>query len=878
MKFKILARDMIYIIERILKSKSYIVDIVSFIIFVALILFFDKIFFNGQIFHKGHDLYGVSSIWYNIPLSSLVIYRFSPNWYFGSYIYVFPMVTHLFEIKILTLLIKEYQLVIRITFLINLFISFISMDIFLGFLNICSLGRVIGSIFYALSPYFIVENLIEGHGDIGIGYSMQPLAFLFFEKFLEKPNFRTSIYLAATLTMIMLTHPQVFPILFLPFFILYVVFRIFLQYYFYKNITFGKLLRLSLIFLLSLLSGAYWWLPLFFKAKYFFSTNFSLEDTLPFTTGWLQIFTLRVPSCCVPSISQFFYSWIEIFKAVYVPLFSMGISILMLNKFDTKWKAVILSLLIPYIIAVLLAMGLRAQIKLFQIFFEYLPFFSSIRTPPRFVFFASYAIAVLVSVSLHEVIFEQKSIFKLFAILTLLILVLNPVKTVSFALQSFNLPQPLKEAYAALRALPYGRVFTIPLSSWVYSPQWRNVVNPLLWVFMFDKEVVSGGAPALATRFVGDYLNYLDLLTYFGKNQIDLTYFNYIYNVKYIFVDKSYPFATKFKFNGSLIFDNDNYSIYINNKTLGDVFLLISFQKNISVDNVEWREGTCPLTYKHLAANTIEVQYDFNSTSVDWMYFSINLPNDIVSSLSPLDELYVKYTIVGIPPEKINYGIVLVLENGDRYYIEYQTFLESSGYIRVPFFLLQPRYYSVSYYSLNKEAITKAKEIWIGIGENGFYSERKQFKIIFSDIKILKNYYLSVNYTKLSYNIYSVNLANSIKEINELLSKTRSSSYEVFLVLNYAYFPNWICELFLSHNIKKELTSERVLHFLNAFAIDVHHLSYLNYAYISYNISFLEKYLDIISLAIFGFILFASFLLFLYYIFIFFSRIKNIEY
>jgi len=557
----------------VLLKKSNIIP--YFIVFISL---FVGILIYAIItlpFHKGHDFYGAYSIYFNKPLLQILTTRFSADWYLGAYSYAYPQTIFIsLMIKSLGNIFPSSNVTFKLALLLNFPISFTSMFLWLSSHELDFKVSLLGALIYTFCPYALVENLIEAHGGLGLGYALQPLAFLCLEKLIIRSNRINVILTSLSFSALILSSPQVFPILTFPFLMLYSLIRLVIRllrgadspYYFFKKCIF-----LAIAILLALGIACFWWFPLLEFRDFLYSTRYDIKSSLIFTTGWLQVLSLQSMSCCVPGIQIFFGSPLELALAMVIPLL-IGFSLLISRS------EIVPALTIPYLVAILFALGLNASIPLYEWAFKNLPFFDGIRTPTRFIFFISFASSTVIAIGMNELIRKiEKYIIKITFVLALFLLIIsNSYTEAGYAFQTFKLPEPLGECYGVFKSIPHGRVFTVPLGAWVYTPKWRNVVNPMLWTFIFNQETVDGGAPSLATKDVGRVLDKFSWASY--EAGVDIRTFCDVYSVDYIWVNKKDPRSHNFIYLDKevvKIFENNDYVIYKNKNALPKLFLIM---------------------------------------------------------------------------------------------------------------------------------------------------------------------------------------------------------------------------------------------------------------------------------------------------------------
>ncbi|MEM3587331.1 MAG: hypothetical protein QXO71_08440, partial [Candidatus Jordarchaeaceae archaeon] len=664
-----------------------------------------------------------------------------------------------------------------------------------------------GAFTYMYIPYHLSESIAEAHGDLSLAYTLLPLLFLSYEELFMRANPRNIIISGIFTTFVILTHPQSFIILIAPFLAIYLLIKIVLEKPILKFVL-KKSISLSTPVLSGLLLTMFWWLPYYSSINEFYNTSYNIEASLYYTANPLQALTLQAISTNIPNWGHFFGNTWEYMFSLTIPLmlaFSMYFIIRTHNKIG-------ISMFVSYTVSLLFSLGLISPIPLYQYAFEYLPFFNSIRTPARFLFFTSFAAVVIICIGLkiafNKFKFSKKKKFVIVVGLLLFIMV-NSYTEVGLSFRTFPLPIPLLGSYFFLNNQPYGRIFTIPLNTWSQEPQQGTVINPMLWVFMYDKEILGVGAPNLLTRPVGEYINFL-LYQLTQHRSINLGALCDVYGIEYIWVDKYNPLSSNYMYIDDAmekIFENDRYVIYRNTDSLPKVFLLYQYDQILSNFNVSWSykgENQSPVIIKPVA-NGIIVTYYFSSLLNDKIII-----NHTLSALNYtiFDEFAFDYRIFftsGNILDDLIFGVSLFESDGSQYIINGIT-LDESGRMSIPLFLFQPN----SFDENNQLDIDQICEIQIECSELTKTYQNKVFTIGYTAFRLVKNNFREIPFLKINNNHY-------IFWLNVPDDETMPS--RKYIVLNYAQLSDWKLIIAQFGGLEVSIASEKILHLLNGFDI-----------------------------------------------------------
>ncbi len=370
---------------------------------------------------------------------------------------------------------------------------------------------------YVFLPYHVLEVAFEGHhGAFGLPYMLAPLLFLALERLLRKPGPGYILLNALLLAALVLTYPQVFPILVGPFYVLYAMVGALRE----RRRGGGYLKTVSAATAgavgLSLLLTAFWWLPLIDDLRYFAATAFPLEDARGFSATFCQAITLRPAFCCAPG-SAFGASGSALTETLRAAPFVMVLGAMLLDR--RRWHVWFFCGSLA--VAVLLSMGPDSPVKLFSLAYRLVPFFDGLRTPWRFLLFGSLSYAVLIGFFVGAAVRRLRGLSlrppragaaaACFLVLAVLLLLANTWRETREALSTFTLTPEQQSACQWLEEQEDGdyRITDLPLSTWSLTAEGRWVINPICWTWLHDKACVYGGVPATALACTADILDFL---------------------------------------------------------------------------------------------------------------------------------------------------------------------------------------------------------------------------------------------------------------------------------------------------------------------------------------------------------------------------------
>jgi hypothetical protein len=666
---------------------------------------------------------------------------------------------------------------------------------------------------YIFLPYHILEVGLEGHhGAFGMPYMLTPLTLLLLEKLVRNPGIKYVLVNAMLLALLTLTYPQVFPFLVGPFLALYVILRIWWQRQ--RGVKYVKSAALASIaaFCLPLLLTAFWWLPLLSEIRYFAATSFPLQEARDYSATFLQAITLRPSFCCAPSSAYGASGSIilEMLRMLPFVLVVFGIILNRRNKYVWFFSVSIL-------IAVLLAMGPDSPVKLFTLAYRYVPFFSGLRTPWRFLLFTSLAYAVVIGFfvkgvsewlgRLHPRRLGRSGVLAIVLVLISLIVLGNTWQETRTAFDTFTLTNDQRNAFSWLETQDNGdyRITDLPFKTWTYSTENRWVINPVYWTYLHGKQTVYGGVPAAATLYAGDTLEYLN---YSLQNGSDLDEWLSVFNVRYVVLDKTDPATANVNLGKDfeLVWPSTTIDIYENHAMKPMIFSVSSAdQRDVALwsagsINVFLADGSkdvaISLEDAHTRSSnlTLEAKFRLSGPEAEWSKLGIDVGD---MSLDRDDEVHLVFYSENDLPD-VHVSLDALESDGSRYGMDLNRVdgIEAGwNEIDFPLSLLLLNHSIGGNDHLDFDQI---KAIWFGVGQKDGVSEVGEFSLYFDTLSVVsQEINTDVEYAQTSPGKYQVHV---------------KSDSPFRLILSESYHPNWVARV-NGTTIHSEITYES----LNSF-------------------------------------------------------------
>lgn len=173
-------------------------------------------------------------------------------------------------------------------FVLSLVLSFLSMFVLARRLWKDNLSAILSSVLYLYAPYRALDVWVRGALPEALAFAIFPLAILFFEKFLEKKDYKNLIFFSFSLTLLIITHNLSF-LMFLVFLVGWIFFRL------AQSHGWGLLKYLVLSLGLAFLLSSFYILPVLVESVYvnLGSTTTGYFDFRGHFAGIYQLFVSR---------------------------------------------------------------------------------------------------------------------------------------------------------------------------------------------------------------------------------------------------------------------------------------------------------------------------------------------------------------------------------------------------------------------------------------------------------------------------------------------------------------------------------------------------------------------------------------------------------
>jgi hypothetical protein len=701
-----------------------------------------------------------------------------------------------------------------------LYLSFYILSGLLAYLYVYEISRsrlasFVAGLAYVFAPYHVLDMAFEGHqGAFGLPYMLTPLILLSLERLLKKPTPTIVIITALLLAALTLSYPQVFPFLIGPFLVLYVLFRSAVDWKRGRRVT-GPLFASLLTFCLALLLTAFWWLPLISDIQNFQQTQFPLEDAKQFSATFLQAITLRMETCCAPdsAYGASGSALLETLRILPLLLVLLGVILNVKNRWVWFFSA---SVLITW----LLAMGPYSPLNVFGFAHNYIPLFSGIRTPVRFLLFTSLAYAVLIGFCTKAITEWLKRTYRarpdflnlssLALLIISLVIIGNTWQETRTAFGTFTLTTDRENAYAWLNSQEDGayRMTSLPFETWVSDPDAGNMINPTYWTYLHGRETVGGGVPAMAVKYTGSTLESLNSSLETGP--FDASAWLNVFNVKYLLVEKANPVSSNIIIGEDFarVWTSGTIDIYENRSMLPRVFSFAETNERVielftgDAVNLAYGEGTqeatVSLTTEHHLHQDLSVKSVYHFAGLaDYLCLEANVEE---SSFGQNDAIRLAfYSERDLPDVHLSLGLY---ERDDS---RYDVVLNSVDGIDAgwneatfPLSLLNLRYSVDENAQLDTDQIDRLS---IGVGKQGNSEQLLSFELYFDQLSVVTNEANSaVTYTKVKPGKYEIQV---------------NSDSPFYLVLSESYHPNWVARF-----EGKQIASEMIYGCLNSFYLE----------------------------------------------------------
>lgn len=276
---------------------------------------------------------------------------------------------------------------------LNLFSSLLFIKFILKELKITSLFVVIGSLVYTTNTYFL---MLVGGGQMGVAlaYGFVPLVIYFLIRILKESQNLKLIVLAVLVSAAQLMFDPRIYLLTLFAFLVYSLF----YFYFYRNVKFGKFVRIGGIVFISICLNLFWIAPNIF----FYQQEYSLIATEPLASFLSFASFSNSISLLHPNWPENIFGKIGFMKPEFIFIGLLPyLSLIFINLKEKKQAFVILFFSFLGLLGAFLAKGVNPPIgEIYQIFSN-IPGSSLFRDPTKFYILTAISYSILIPLSLY---------------------------------------------------------------------------------------------------------------------------------------------------------------------------------------------------------------------------------------------------------------------------------------------------------------------------------------------------------------------------------------------------------------------------------------------------------------------------------------------
>jgi hypothetical protein len=401
-------------------------------------------------------------------------------------------------------------------------------------------------------------------------------------------------------------------------------------------------------------------------------------------------------------------------------------------------------------------MGPNSPVNIFGFAHNYIPFFSGMRTPIRFLLFTSLAYAVLIGfcakgitdwlkrIRLRRFRFLNLSVLGL--VLISLLIVGNTWQETRTAFSTFTLTVDQQNAFAWLKQQDDGdyRMASPPFESWVYDPEAGNIINPTYWTYLHDQENVGGGVPATAVKYTGNTLESLNSSLEDGP--LDMSPWLSVFNVKYLLVQKTHPLSSNIVIGQDFehVWASETVDIYENLSTQPRVFSFTETNERVidlftgNTINLAYGEGTqdaiLSLSTEHHLYQELAVKSSYQLTSPrDYLCLEANVEHLAFGHDDAIHlTFYSQYDLTDV------HASLGLYEKDDSRYDVVLNSVDGIGKgwndVSFPLSLLSLRYSVDENDQLDFDQIDRLS---VGIGKQGNSDQPRSFELYFDNLSIV---------------------------------------------------------------------------------------------------------------------------------------------
>jgi hypothetical protein len=472
------------------------------------------------------------------------------------------------------------------------------------------------------------------------------------------------------------------------------------------------------------------------------------------------------------------------------------------------------------LIAVPLVMGPHLTIDVFGVAYRYVPLFTRLRTPVRFLLFTSFAYAVLIGFCVQSITerlqhmhirkLRPLSIPFLVPMLVSLIIVGNIWQETRTAFSTSTLPPDQKNAIAWLAEREGGdyRIADPPFDAYVYDAQAGYIIRPAYWTYLHGKETLYGPGLSLAVKYTASALESLN--TDIEKGPFDLSQWLSIFNVKYVLLDKTNPLSSNVILDSNFerVWPSETLDIYENHAMKPRIFSFFNTNER-AIDlhdgdtiNLSCAEGTqeavLSLSDEYHLSDETSVNSSYHlATAGDYLCLETNVEGISFHQNDAIHLVY--YSQHDLPDVHLSLGLLESDGSGYNVVLNVVDGIKAGwNEVNLPVSILSLRDSTDQNGQLDLDQIDR---LWIGVGKQGDSKLTREFSLYFDSLSVVtQETKLNIEYTKLRPGKYEVRV------------NLDSPSY---LVLSESYHPYWVARV-----NSKDIHSQMMYECLNSFYLE----------------------------------------------------------
>ncbi|MEM5831537.1 MAG: 6-pyruvoyl-tetrahydropterin synthase-related protein [Candidatus Aenigmatarchaeota archaeon] len=480
------------------------------IIFIAILIVFSPLFFNGMPRTDAISFYFRSWFIYKNLQDYKKIFEFNDLWYQGTFLYTFYPPLSFYIPAILKFLFSTISLfkIFNLSILLYVLIYTLSFYFLLDYFEVERIGKILIPLFSVTIPRITTIYSFTGAIPSLSAFSIFPLSTFFLLKLFDNKDLKNSILFSISFSTIFLFHHTSS---------LFYFIAIFIPIFLYKIKEFDiKLLKLFIFTGISILVLiSFWFLPFIAESKYF-NPGISSSFNLRFLFVWVDEKCITYE--CLESFSIFI--WIFATIGVFLSFFKIKVenSVLKINlkKIDQKTKLIFVIVATSFLILLIQHFDLHKN----------LPFLSQIRWE-RITFLLIFPLSLLlVPIFKKENLSKEVLIFVsiIFLATTIYQSYLNYVRSTEYLSELAAVDEsPFSPLYNFLRNKEFGRIHSYGIYYPTFHPSlaiktempvisgWYHEGDYKYYSFVGKIEDLSGEAQFLDKISKEEFLQILNL-------------------------------------------------------------------------------------------------------------------------------------------------------------------------------------------------------------------------------------------------------------------------------------------------------------------------------------------------------------------------------